>query len=145
MGKNSIKMSVVLILIRCTLISIGRQFLYLSDDSPVLSDPAVLLLQPYVVKQGQRQWLPVTAQNGLALAHVRSCEGEAAAGVGGVVANVTQSRRAAQFLTRGPEFPWKEKEKEDDSLCYRNMNTVTYMRPIERVAYLCMTRKVLVM
>lgn len=66
--------------------------LYLSDDSPVLPDPAVLLLKPYVVKQGQRQGLSIAAQDGLALAHISSCEGEAAAGVGGVMTNVTQSR-----------------------------------------------------
>lgn len=57
----------------------------------MLPDPAVLLFEPYVVKQGQGQWLSITAQDGLALAHISSCQGEAATGVGGVMADVTQS------------------------------------------------------
>ena len=78
-----------------TLFSIGTRFCfgdhYLSDDSPVLPDPAVFLFQPYIVKEGQRQWLSITAQDGLALAHVSSCEGEAATGVSGVMPDVAQS------------------------------------------------------
>lgn len=69
-----------------TLISI-----YLSDDSPVLPDPAVLFFKPYIVKQGQGQRLSVAAQDSLAFAHVSSRQGEAATGVGGVVPDVTQS------------------------------------------------------
>jgi len=79
--------------------------LYLGDDGPVLPDPAVFLLQAHVLKQRQRQRLPVAAQDGLALAHVGRREREAAAGVGGVVAEVAQDRRAAQFLPRGSQFP----------------------------------------
>lgn len=75
----------------------------------MLPDPAVFLLQPYIVKQGQRQRLSIAAQDGLALAHVSSREGEAATGVSGVMANVTQSCRPTQFLTRSPKFPtWVE-------------------------------------
>lgn len=67
-------------------------YLYLCDDSPVLPDPAVLLLQSHVVKERQGQRLSITTQNSLALAHVSSSEGETPTGVGGVMPNVAQSR-----------------------------------------------------
>lgn len=78
---------------------------YLSNDGPVLPDPAVLLLQTHVVKQRQRQRLPIAAQDGLTLAHVSRSHREAAAGVGGVVSNVTERGRTSQLLPGGPEFP----------------------------------------
>lgn len=87
-----------------------KKDLYLSDDSFVLPDPAVFLLQPYIVKEWQRQRLSITAQNGLALSHISSREGEAATRVSGVMANVTQRCRATQFLSCSSKLPARVEE-----------------------------------
>lgn len=79
--------------------------LYLSDDGSVLPDSPILFLQPDIVQQRQRQRLSIAAQDGLALSHVSSSEGEAAPQVGGVVANVTQGCRATEFLPCSSQFP----------------------------------------
>lgn len=84
--------------------------MYLSDDGVVLSDASVLFLQAYVVQQGEGQWLAVSTQDGLALAHVGSGEGEAAARVGGVMSDVAQGRRAAQLLPCRTQLPVAQRE-----------------------------------
>ena len=65
---------------------------YLGDDGVVLADAEVLLLQAHVVEHRQRHGLAVPTQDGAALAHVGCGEREAAARLGGVVADVAQCR-----------------------------------------------------
>lgn len=85
--------------------------LYLGDDGPVLPDPPVLLFKPDIVKQRHWQRFPVTAQDGLALAHIGSSEGEAPSGISWVVADVTQSCGAAQFLSCSSKLSRMVKKK----------------------------------
>lgn len=87
---------------------------YLSDDGVVLSYASVLFLQAYVVQQGEGQWLAVSTQDGLALAHVGSGEGEAAAWVGGVVSDVAQGCRATQLLPCRTQFPVAQTDRKGE-------------------------------
>ncbi len=88
-----------------TSVPVIKCFWYLRDDGFMLQHAVVFLLDADVVQQWQRERLAVAAQHRLTLAHISGGEGEAAGGVGGVVPDVTERRRAAQLLPCGAQLP----------------------------------------
>lgn len=83
---------------------------HLSDDGFVLLNPLPLFFTAHDVRPGQRQWLPIPAEDGLALANVSRGQSKGPSQVHGVVLDVAQDSSSTEFLPSSSQFP-EPKEK----------------------------------
>lgn len=114
----------------------------------MLTDPLALRLVFDSVDGGELHSFSISAQDGLASAHVGGLQGEAAAALAGrhrVVSDVTESRRAAHPLACCAELPAGGAAQRRCGQTGRWRRVHIRWRSGPLFVYLCMVRNVLIM
>lgn len=92
----------------------GKLAPHLSDDGFVLLNPLPLFFTAHDVWPGQRQWLPISTENRLALANISRGQGKGSSQVHRVRLDVAEDSSTTKFLPSSSQFP-EPKEKGEHS------------------------------